>query len=101
MRPSSETGRPTVEARQEVRIPNKNGLHARPCHLLVRTALRFQSEVSVACSGRKANGRSILELMTLNAPQGSLLELTARGEDAQALVRALGEVIAGGFEEGN
>lgn len=90
-----------MEAHQEVRVPNKKGLHARPCHLLVRTALRFQSQVSVVCGGRRANGRSILELMTLNAPQGSLLELEAQGDDAQDLIRALSEVIAGGFEEGS
>ena len=88
-----------MEARRTVRIVNASGLHARPCHALVSTALRYQSELRVACGGREVNGKSILELMTLNAGPEALLELSARGGDAQALVDELAALVEGGFSE--
>jgi len=88
-----------VEARRTVRIVNASGLHARPCHAIVSTALRYQSELRVACEGREVNGKSILELMTLNAGPETLLELSAHGGDAQALVEELAALVEGGFSE--
>ena len=82
-----------------MRVPNAAGLHARPCHAIASLALAHQSDVEVACEGRKANGKSILELMTLRASQGKVLELAARGPDARALVDALERLVASGFGE--
>ena len=81
------------------RVVNRAGLHARPCHALVSTALRFESELRVRCLEREVNGRSILELMTLEAAQGAELELVARGWDARALLEALEALIRSGFAE--
>ena len=87
------------EAAREVLIVNEMGLHARPCHALVSLALGFQSELRVRCGDREVNGKSILELMTLEAGRGSALRLVARGPDAPALLASLAELVAGGFEE--
>lgn len=89
-----------MEQRREVRIPNVSGLHARPCSAFVSTAQRFRSELRVLCDGREANGKSILEMMTLCAPCGVVLQLVARGEDAAELLRSLGELVESGFGEG-
>jgi len=80
-------------------IPNAAGLHARPCHAIASTALAHKSELEVVCEGRRANGKSILELMTLRASQGKVLELAARGPDARGLVEALERLIGSGFGE--
>jgi len=82
-----------------VRVPNAAGLHARPCHAIASLALAHQSELQVACEGRKANGKSILELMTLRASQGKVLDLAARGSDARALLDALERLVGSGFGE--
>jgi phosphotransferase system HPr (HPr) family protein len=82
-----------------VRVPNAAGLHARPCHAIASLALAHQSEVEVACEGRKANGKSILELMTLRASLGKVLEFAVRGPDARALADALERLVASGFGE--
>lgn len=89
----------TVTRRRKARITNSQGLHARPCHAIVSTALEFQSELRVRCGDREVNGKSILELMTLNAACGSELELWARGSDADSLLDRLGELIGSGFGE--
>ena len=82
-----------------MRIVNKQGLHARPCHSIVSTALDFASELRVATGGREVNGKSILELMTLNAGLGTELEVRAWGNDASALVEAIEGLFSAGFGE--
>lgn len=84
---------------QAVRVPNPSGLHARPCQAIVAIAQRHQAALRVACDGVEADGRSILDLMTLCAPCESTLTLRARGPDAQDLVRSVADLVRSGFGE--
>ena len=88
-----------MDAESTVRIVNRSGLHARPCHALVTRALLYKSDLRVACGSREVNGKSILELMTLSAPCSAELHLKARGEDARALIQDLAALVASGFAE--
>jgi phosphotransferase system HPr (HPr) family protein len=67
----------STTANAKAAIVNQRGLHARPCHTLVRCALEFSGQVEISCEGRTANGKSILELMTLSAGKGAVLEFKA------------------------
>ena len=78
---------------------NRTGLHARPCHAIVSAALEYDSSLRIRCSGREVDGRSILELMTLEAGPGADLELLAEGPDATRLVARLTSLVEAGFEE--
>lgn len=80
-------------------IANSRGMHARPCHAVVRLALAFGGAVEIACEGRRANAKSILELMTLSAGHGCVLEFQARGPGAEELVRSLVGLVEAGFQE--
>ena len=67
-----------------------------PCGLGMRTAARFiglagqfHSEIWVIHEGRRYNGKSLRDLMTIVAECGSRLELQALGPDAEAAVTAL------------
>jgi len=75
----------------------------RPCGALAAVAARFQSKVTVSRAGREANGKSILDLMTLGAPQGTELMVEVEGPDAQEALDALAgvfdRVLQGEFEE--
>jgi phosphocarrier protein HPr len=82
-----------------VEIKNPHGLHARPCHAVVTTALAFAAELRVRFEGRDVNGKSILDLMTLNAGHGAQLELRAKGSDADQLLAALARLFEDGFGE--
>lgn len=75
------------------------GLHARPCHSVVSTAMSFKSELRIANGDHVVNGKSILELMTLNAAYGCEVELRARGEDAERLLTELAALFESGFGE--
>lgn len=88
-----------MEERRSAEIVNRTGLHARPCHSIVSTALEFESELTIAFNGREVNGRSILELMTLEAGTGAVLEFIARGPDAGTLVDRLATLVESGFRE--
>jgi len=80
-------------------IQNKFGLHARPSASFVQTASRFQSEIVVEKDGQVADGKSILDLMTLAAAYGAFITIKANGEDAQEALRALETLIDGRFGE--
>jgi phosphocarrier protein HPr len=84
---------------QTYMIQNKFGLHARPSASFVQTASRFRSEIRVEKDGQVADGKSILDLMTLAAAFGTFITIKADGEDAQEALRALGTLIDGRFGE--
>src|SRR3954453_709841 len=84
-------------ARRRVEIVNPYGLHMRPAGKFVSLASSFRSEVWVECRGTRVNGKSILDMTTLAAERGTLLDLEARGPDAEAALIALADLVAAGF----
>jgi len=82
-----------------VTIVNKLGLHARPAMEFVDCASRFTSEVFVKRGDQSVNGKSIMEMMLLAATAGTVLEVEATGDDAQAAIDELVKLVASGFDE--
>jgi len=80
-------------------ISNKLGLHARPAALFVQTANRFESAIEVYKGKIKADGKSIMGIMTLAAEAGSSIIVRASGKDAEALLDAIRALIEGNFGE--
>lgn len=80
-------------------IKNRLGLHARPAALFVQMANRFESEIEVRKGRTKANGKSIMGIMTLAAGPGSQIHIRANGPDAGKAVRALTKLIRSDFGE--
>jgi len=80
-------------------ISNKLGLHARPSAQLTQTASRFASDIHITRNGRRVNTKSIMGVMMLAAGQGSTVTVDAQGEDAEAALQAIGQLIADGFGE--
>ncbi len=80
-------------------ISNQAGLHARPCALLVETVQPFQSEILITKDGESVNGKSIMGVMMLAAEFGSTIQVTARGEDAEAALDAVQMLIDRKFDE--
>ncbi len=72
-----------------VTLPEGIALHARPAGLFVRTALKFQSRLTVASDGKAADAKSILAVLALGARGGTELRLRAEGDDASAALDAL------------
>jgi len=88
------------EARREVTIVNKRGLHARASAKFVTTVSAMNGcRVSVKKDGHCAAGGSILGLMMLGAARGDTVELIVSGEGAEARLAELVDMIEGGFGE--
>ena len=85
--------------KQEFMIKNRLGLHARAAAQLVQTANRFRADVTVEKEGLEVNGKSIMGILMLAAPQGSRISVAVAGEDAAAAMTAIGRVIDDGFGE--
>ena len=82
-----------------ITVPNKAGLHARAAAKLVATASAFQSRIELANEEKRVDGKSILALMLLAAPQGSELTLTLDGADEQDALDAILILLAERFGE--
>ena len=84
-------------AQRQVVITNPQGFHARPAHLFVKLASQFQSKVRIIKGNEVIDGKSILDLLTLGAGNGTKLSLEAVGDDAEAALEALARLIESGF----
>ena len=84
-----------VNSEIEVALPSAVALHARPAANFVRTAIRFRSRVGVGVDGRVADAKSILAVLALGATGGTLLRISAEGEDAPAALDALAACVTG------
>ncbi len=91
-----------MSIRRNVTVVNEAGLHARPCHAIVSLAMSHPCSLRIRLAGegtRDVNGKSILELMTLEARSGLELELQADGEGAETLLSELAALFESGFGE--
>ena len=86
-------------ARAVATICNQKGLHARAAAQFVKMVGLFDAEVWVRKNGTTVPGNEILELLLLEAPPGTVIELTATGREAEAAVAALANLIACKFNE--
>jgi phosphotransferase system HPr (HPr) family protein len=85
--------------RREFTIRNKLGIHARPAAQFVKTASRFTCEIAVEKDGEQVDGKSIMGLMMLAAGHGSILVVSADGEDAEDALSAIEGLVNRNFEE--
>jgi phosphocarrier protein len=79
---------------RELTIINKLGIHARPAAMFVKTANRYECEISVEKDGEKVNGKSIMGLMMLAAGPGSKLTVHCEGDDAAKALAELEILVA-------
>ena len=91
------TSLPHVQAQLTLR--NSMGLHARAAAAFVQAVKDFTVEISVVWEGKTANGRSVLDLLTLGAPQGSVLMVELTGPDAEAAFATLSNLVDNRFHE--
>lgn len=89
----------SVKITRDLKILNQYGIHARPAALFVKTASRYDSEVTVEKDGVKVSGKSIMGLMTLEGYCGSVLKVTAEGHDAEAALNELQMLVESKFDE--
>jgi phosphocarrier protein len=83
-----------------VKISNKSGIHVRPAAQIAELANRFQANVIFIKDGIEVNAKSIMELLTLAAGEGTKIAIKAEGIDEIKAIDALEALINSKFSEG-
>ena len=89
-------------AAREVTISNSLGLHARPAMQFVDIANQFSSRIMVQKHGfdtHEVDGKSVMQMITLEACAGTRLDIRADGDDAEAAVEQLSALVESKFGE--
>lgn len=84
---------------EQVTICNKLGLHARAAAKFVAAASEFESEIEVEKDGKRVNGKSIMGVMMLAASKGTAITLFVEGDDAQAAMTTIKQLVLDRFGE--
>lgn len=84
---------------RDLDIVNKLGLHARAAAKLVKLSSSFQSSIDIEKDGQRVNSKSIMGVMMLAAGCGSQITLHADGDDEQAAIDAITDLINRRFDE--
>ena len=82
-----------------VRIANVRGLHARASAKFVNMASELPASIEVEKDGNRVCGTSIMGLMMLGAAMGDDVTIHAEGEDSEAALEKLAELVEGRFGE--
>jgi len=85
---------------RDIEVVNRLGLHARAAAKLVHTAAGYDSQVTIVRDGEQVDGKSILGILLLAAPQGSHLWVRCEGADETQALSAIERLFADRFGEG-
>lgn len=83
----------------EVKVVNRQGLHARPAHQVVILANEFPCNIVIAKGDHEVDAKSIMSLMMLAAEKGVTLRIRAIGKQANEATMALAGLFESGFNE--
>ena len=84
---------------RQVIVASENGLHARPAGRLAQEAQAFEADISLVCGDQVVDAKSILDILTLAAGPGHVVELRASGGDAEAALERLETLFQNKFKE--
>lgn len=85
---------------KELLIQNEQGFHVRPAQLFVQNASKFASNIQVTTEkGVKADGKSILGLMSLGLAKGAIIRIEASGTDEEEALKELADLVESKFGE--
>ncbi len=97
-----ETSKPNGQiVTGSVRLIHTAGMHARPAVKLTKLAKKFDAQILIRASDAAEwiNAKSVAKIMALRAAHGSMIEFKASGQDAEAAVAALVDLVATDFPD--
>ncbi len=80
-------------------VTHSAGLHMRPADLFSKCAGEFDAIIEVIKDSQRVDGKSLLSILTLGVQQGSEITIQATGQDAEAALLALTNLIQRGFAD--
>ncbi|KJY79962.1 HPr family phosphocarrier protein [Vibrio nigripulchritudo] len=88
-----------TECCRTVFIQNRLGLHARAAIKLVELAQSFDADISVSNGEKTVVADSVMGLLMLESSQGQSVTISANGQDAEAALSAVCDLIEHRFDE--
>ncbi len=85
--------------KREMTITNNIGLHARPATFFIQKANTFKSSIWIEKDDRKVNAKSLLGVLSLGIAKGMVVTLVAEGQDENAAVEGLLDLVKSGLAE--
>lgn len=82
-----------------LKLPNPNGLHARPAAVFAQAAKGFAAKIYLHKQQAQANAKSLVAVMALQTAFGDSVQVSAVGEDADAAIKTLTRLLAEGCGE--
>jgi phosphocarrier protein HPr len=89
----------TNELSRRVTITNDLGLHARSAAKIAKLVKNVKSNVWIVKDGKKVDASSIIEILTLVCPKGSIITLTIDDQSDLEILNDLVQLIESGFGE--
>lgn len=86
-------------ANKEFEIINRLGLHARAAAQFVQVAGTFAADVFVEKDDFEVDGKSIMGILMLAAPKGTLIRVRTEGADSEEALNAIEQLINDKFGE--
>lgn len=84
---------------RDVVITNASGLHARPATFFIQKATSYHASIWLEKDERRVNAKSLLGVLSLGIAKGMTVTLIADGQDENAAINGLVELIDSGFSE--
>ena len=79
--------------KREYHVKSETGIHARPATMLVQSASKYQSEITLEYKGKTVNLKSIMGVMSLGVGQGGDVAITVEGSDEKEAIAGIEETL--------
>ena len=66
---------------KEVTLSSEKGLKSRAVSQLVKKAMQFNSNIVITYNGKKADAKSLINVLALKVPNGETITISAAGID--------------------
>ena len=80
-------------ASKDFHIVAETGIHARPATLLVQTASKFASDITLNYKEKSVNLKSIMGVMSLGIPTQSEIMISCEGDDEEEAIKTIEDVL--------
>ena len=84
---------------KELIVQNRSGIHARVSTMIVHRCKEFMSDIRLRHGNVVADCRSVLDLLSLGAANGTTVHLEVTGEDAAEAIRVIAILFEARFNE--
>lgn len=79
---------------KEVIVASEKGLQARLVARLIKRAMSFKSKINITYEGKKADAKSLINILALKVPNGEKIIISASGDDEVLAVDELAKLVA-------